>query len=193
MSEEERKIIEGLINRDNYITMRFLKKYRPLFINAINVVFDYQVDNDECINELYLYLLKNDAEKLKQFQGISTFGCWLKKVVIRFFLDLKKTKKVIDNISKEPSYETEGSGGEDETVDTLSGIEAKEDLERLFEMMGNDRYVMVIRALVLEDRDPKEIAQFMNITPANLYNIKKRALAALAKVAINDKKKYGNK
>lgn len=193
MSEEEKKIIEGLINRDNYITGQFLKKYRPLFVNTISLIFDYQVDKDECINELYYFLLKNDAEKLRQFQGRSTLGCWLKKVVIRFFLDLKKSKRIIDNISKEPSYETEGNGGEGEMIDTLSAIEAKEDLERLFELMGNDRYVMVIRSLVLEDRDPKQIAKFMKITTANLYNIKKRALAALARVAINDKKKYGNK
>ena len=31
------------------------------------------------------------------------------------------------------------------------------------------------------------------ITVANLYNIKKRALAALAHLAMNDKKKYENK
>lgn len=193
MSEEEKKIIEGLINRDNDITGWFLKKYRPLFMNAINVVFDYQVDKDECINELYYYLLKNEAEKLRLFQGRSTLGCWLKCVVLRFFLDLKKSKRVIEDISNDPSFETEGNDGEGETIDTLSAIEAKEDLERLFDLMGNERYVMVIRSLVLEDRDPKQIAKFMNITTANLYNIKKRALAALAKVAINDKKRYGNK
>ena len=81
----------------------------------------------------------------------------------------------------------------DEVIDMLSADEAKQDMERLFTLMSNERYVSVIRALVLEDREPEQIARFMGVTVANLYNIKKRALAALAKVAINERRKYENK
>ena len=52
---------------------------------------------------------------------------------------------------------------------------------------------MVIRELVLKEVEPGFLALSMGITVANLYNIKKRALAALAHLAMNDKKKYENK
>lgn len=186
----DKEIIDGLINRDNRITGYFLEKYRPLFLNTIALVFNYPVDVDECINDLYLYLMSNDAAKLKGFEGRSSLGAWLKIVVIRFFIGLENSKRVIDDKSHEPLYEQEGI---DDVTDTIAAIDARDDLERLFRLMNNQRYVMVIRALVLEDREPEQVARFMGITVANLYNIKKRALAALAKVAIKDRKKYENK
>ena len=97
---------------------------------------------------------------------------------------------MIENTSHEPLLEQEGF---DDVTDTVSVMDAKEDLERLFKQMHNERYVMVIRTLVLEGREPEHIAKFMSITVANLYNIKKRALASLAKVAMKERSKYENK
>lgn len=188
----DKDLIQGLIDRNNAVTAYFLKKYRPLFLNAISVIFDYPVDKDECINELYLYLMKDDAAKLRAFECRSTFGCWLKIVVVRFFRDLRDSRKVIEDSSSEPLYEKKKED-DDDIVDTLSADEAREDLERLFALMSNERYVMVIRALVLEGCEPEQLARFMGVTVANLYNIKKRALTALAKVAIDERRKYENK
>ena len=167
----DQEIVDGLINRDEKITDWFFNiKYRPLFINVIKLIFDYQVDYDECISELYYHLMKNDAAVLRNFEGRSTIGTWIK--------------------SKEPLYE---QNHEEEIDDSESKIAAKIDLERLFDLMSNKRYVMVIRELVLKEVEPEFLALSMGITVANLYNIKKRALAALAHLAMNDKKKYENK
>lgn len=183
----DKEIIEGLISHDDRITGYFLEKYKPLFSNTISLVFNYPVDKDECINDFYIYLMSHNASKLRSFEGRSSFGAWLKKVAIRFFIVLEKSKRVIENTSHEPLLEQEGF---DNVTDTVSAMDAKEDLERLFKQMHNERYVMVIRTLVLEDREPEHIAKFMGITVANLYNIKKRALASLAKVAIKERSKY---
>jgi hypothetical protein len=51
--------------------------------------------------------------------------------------------------------------------------------------------VYVIRRLILEDCEPEELAREMNITTANLYNIKRRSMAQLTRIALNDIKKYG--
>ena len=59
--------------------------------------------------------------------------------------------------------------------------------------MTNDRYVMVIRKLMIEDWEPEKLADEMGITTANLYNIKRRAVAQLTQIAINDIKEYGKK
>ena len=55
--------------------------------------------------------------------------------------------------------------------------------------MSNKRYVYVIKRLVLEDADPKDVAFELNTNVDNLYNIKKRAIAALVKVALYEAKK----
>ena len=60
-------------------------------------------------------------------------------------------------------------------------------------MMPNKRYVYVIQQLVIEDREPEEMAKEMNVTVDNLYNIKRRAMAQLTQVALNDIREYGKK
>ena len=104
--------------------------------------------------------------------------------------ELLETMEETQDESKEPLYE---QNHEEEIDDSESKIAAKIDLERLFDLMSNKRYVMVIRELVLKEVEPEFLALSMGITVANLYNIKKRALAALAHLAMNDKKKYENK
>lgn len=195
MELTDKEIIEGLIRRDNFVTNKyFLVKYRPLFIKTANAIFDYKIDIDELINDLYLYLMKDDAEKLRSFEGRCTFGSWLKIVTIRFFNGLKKSDKVIEDVSKEPLYEKNVKENTF-TMNNVTTTEAKHDVERLFKLMIDShpkkreeytRYVSVIRALVLDDKEPEHVAMFMGISVDNLYNIKKRAMLALAKVAVKE-------
>ena len=68
---------------------------------------------------------------------------------------------------------------------------AEGDIERLFNNMPSKRYVYVIRRLILEDWEYEDLAKDMKITTANLYNIRRRAMAQLTRVALNDIRKYG--
>lgn len=168
--------------RDNRITEEFFYiKCRPLILSIIKFVFSYPVDYDELISELYYFLMKDDCRKLREFQFRSSLYLWLKIVAIRFFI--RKRDNVIDITNGMPLYisltEEDRSGNKSS---------AGNDLERLFEAMSNERYVYVIRKLVLEEVQPEFLARSMGITTANLYNIKKRAIAALTKVALKDKK-----
>ena len=181
----DKEIIEGLIARDNRVTEEFFfVKCRPLFCSIIQKVFDYEVDYDEFVNELYVYLMANDASKLRNFGYRSTVYQWLKVLAIRFFIN--KRGRMIDDTSQENPYD-----GRNLTADTEKDMTAEGDLERLFIKMPNKRYVYVIRRLVLEDWEPEQLAQEMNVTTANLYNIKRRAMAQLTKVALKDIKEYG--
>jgi hypothetical protein len=63
---------------------------------------------------------------------------------------------------------------------------AKMDIESLFSQMPNRRYVYVIRRLILEEADPKDVAEELKTNVDNLYNIKKRAIAALTEVALKE-------
>jgi DNA-directed RNA polymerase specialized sigma24 family protein len=68
---------------------------------------------------------------------------------------------------------------------------ARNDVERLFEQMPTQRYAVVLRKLLIEDWEPERLAKAMDITTANLYNIKRRAMVQLTRVALKDIKEYG--
>lgn len=180
----DQEIINGLIARDNHLTEEFFfVKCRPLFYSVMNLVFDYEVEYDEMVNELYVYLMADDAAKLRNFQFRSSVYQWLKILAIRFFI--KKRARMIDDSSQETPYIVDDETSQD------SDKAARYDLERLFEAMPTKRYVYVIRRLILEDCEPEELAREMNITTANLYNIKRRSMAQLTRIALHDIKNYG--
>ena len=181
----DREIIEGLIARDNWVTKEFFfDKCRPLFCSIMQKVFDYEVEYDEMVNELYVYLMENDAIKLRNFEYRSSVYQWLKVLAIRFFIN--KRGRMIDDTSQETPYD-----GRQQAADTERDMTAEGDMERLFDNMPSKRYVYVIRRLILEDCEYEDLAKEMNITTANLYNIRRRAMAQLTRTALNDIKEYG--
>lgn len=180
----DQEIIQGLIARDNEVTGDFFfRRCRPLFCRIIRKVFDYEVDYDEFVNELYVYLMVDDAARLRSFQYRSSVYQWLKVLAIRFFI--KKRDGLIDDTTREFSYNSSQLLA-DERDDSAQG-----DMQRLLDMMPNKRYAYVIRRLVLEGWESEKLAQEMNIETGNLYNIKRRAMAQLTHVALNDIKVYG--
>ena len=181
----DQEIIKGLIARDNRVTKDFFfDKCRPVFCSIIKKVFDYEVDYNEFVNELYIYLMENNAIKLRNFEYRSSVYQWLKILAIRFFIH--KKGQMIDDTSQETPYD-----GRQKMADIDKDMTAEGDMERLFDNMPNKRYVYVIRRLILENWEPDKLSKDMNITTANLYNIKRRAMAQLTRAALNDIKEYG--
>ena len=181
----DQQIIQGLINRENRVTEEFFfVKCRPLFCSIMRKVFDYEVDYDEFVNELYVYLMEDDAVKLRNFKYRSSVYQWLKVLAVRFFI--KKRGKLIDDTSHESPYNEQEQQPATEQDGSAGG-----DMQRLFGQMPNKRYAYVIQRLILDDLEPELLAKEMNITTANLYNIKRRAMAQLTHVAPNDIKEYG--
>lgn len=180
----DKEIIEGLIARDNRITEEFFfVKCRPLFYSIMRLVFSHEVDYDELVNELYIYLMEDDAAKLRNFQYRSSVYQWLKVLAVRFFV--KKRARMIDEKLQKAPYDVEVQTSQESDTATEC------DLEQLLEAMPTKRYVHVIRRLILEDCEPEELAREMNITTANLYNIKRRSMAQLTRIALNDIEEYG--
>ena len=176
----DREIIEGLIARDNRVTERFFYvKCRPLLTAIMRLVFNHPVEYDEMVSELYDYLMADDAAKLRQFQYRSSLYQWVKVVATRFFIRYRDN--MIDDVSKEPLYQY----AVDERADNSAAASADRiDVERLLSMMSNRRYADVIRRLVIEDMEPERYAAQIGVTVDNLYNIKKRAMAALTRIAL---------
>ena len=182
----DKQIIEALIARDEQITQQFFfRSCRPLFLSIIRYVFSYEVDYDEFVNEFYLHLMENDAYRLRQFQGRSTIYQWIKVIAIRYFI--AKRDSMIDNESKVALLDSVVQNG---IVDSEKSLMAKMDIEYLFSLMPNRRYVYVIRRLLLQEAEPKVVAQELRTNVDNLYNIKKRAITALTEIALREVEKY---
>ena len=185
----DQQIIEALISRDKRVTEQFFYgSCRPLFLSIIRNIFSHEVDYDEFVNEFYLYLMENDSYRLRQFKGRSTIYQWLKIIAIRYFL--AKREKMIDNQSEEALID---KASKSIPIDTENPLTAKVDIEHLLKMLPNRRYEYVIRRLVLQDAEPKKVAKELCTNTDNLYNIKKRAIAALTELALDEIEKYGKK
>lgn len=177
----DKEIIQGLIDRDNYITEQFLYvRCRPLLTAIMRLVFSYSVDYDEMVSELYEYLMDDDCSKLRKFQYRSSIYQWIKVVATRFFI--RNRNKMIENTSKESHYEC---AADSDVIDNANIISDKMDVAKLLQLMGNHRYADAIRNLVLNDMAPEQYARRIGVTVDNLYNIKKRAMTALTHIAIN--------
>lgn len=185
MTDEE--IVEALIAHDEQMTEQFFfTNCRPLILSVIVRVFDTQnVDYDEIISELYILLMENDAKRLRQFHFQSSLYQWLKVTAIRHCLRLKNAGRVIEDVSHEPL----DSSAQCEPA-CMTPQQDEMDVEKLLSQMRNQRYAQVIRLTMLEGRSNEEVAQQLGVRVENLYNIKRRAIQALADLALNDKKLY---
>lgn len=182
MRLEDSQIIEALIAKDEKVTHDFFFVWcRPLLYSIIRKVFFFEVDYDELINELYIYLLENEGRRLRTFQGRSSIYLWLKCVAARFFLEKRDSHNVIDCISVEPLYPID-----EPSVEPIKEDVIKQDVRRLLNMVSNPRNRTVLKSIMLDDVDYAVLAERLNTTVANLYNIKRRALLELTAIAIKE-------
>lgn len=177
----DKELVEGILaNDERIINYFFFERCAPMFRHIIKNVFDYKAEKDELINELYLCLRKNDWEKLRKFEYRSKLTTWLKVVAIRFFI--KERDELIENLSETPLYRQEIYDTQDRTI-------SKIDVESVLSKIPNVRYREVIHSLFIEDIEPQLLADKMEITVDNLYNIKRRAMSQLAQM-IGEEARY---
>lgn len=174
--EEDILLAQAILNKDQQVTRAlFYVNGRGMLTAVIKKVFDYEVEYDELVNALYLYIMENDGYRLRQYQGRSTIYLWLRTTATRFFIQYRD--QVIDDTTKD--YLLEGTS--DEPIDEVDENE-DEDIRVIrsaFDRMPNRRYAYVLQRLVIDEAPPLDVAVEMGVTVDNLYNIKKRAIAQL--------------
>ena len=70
-----------------------------------------------------------------------------------------------------------------------SVIEQRMDINSALQKMPNARYRRVIEVLDIQDVQPEKLAEEMNVTVDNLYNIHRRALVQL-RIIMGRKEEY---
>ena len=163
--------IAGLKSGNNHITKSFFYGLCNYLLNDIKFsLMDGNVVYDELVNELFLYLSKDNWRKLETFAGIN--GCslcsWVTRITWRYFFKQRERLfgKAVLGI---PDIQV------DKTSDNLD-TEIAMDVNTTFERMPNKRYVQVLQWMLIEGYDADEVATKLNTTVANVYNIKHRAI-----------------
>lgn len=174
----DREIIDGILANDHSITTYFFcNECKGLFYYIYSQITSYHYDPKEIANEIILYLSEKNWHKLRMFDYRSKLITWLTVVAVRYYR--KKMAGVIDTQSADTLiYQT------NHCESPIDSLESYMDIHDGLSRMPNSRYRMVIQQLDLYEVKPEELANEMNITTANLYNIHRRALQQLKVVML---------
>lgn len=188
MTENEKKLIEGLISRDAKVTKGFFSaQCKPMLSSVAREVFMEDMDYDKVIDGLYNYLVADNGAVLRQFAGKgnkSTIYKWLRATAKSYF-QKKKKEAVIDLHGKQPLC-IENVG---DHVDALQKNNKEMDVAAMLDMIELERDRLVLEKIDVEGVSYDELAAQTGLSKPNLYNIRKRALERLkkkARIALSD-------
>lgn len=131
----------------------------------------------DLIQELYLYISKDNWAKLRKYDPSMPFVNWFSVVSYRFFKDFSRS--MIDSASQVPISIASDHSSAFGLVKT--GDHVMMDILNALSKLMPPRDREILEALLLRDEEPEKVAARHQITVENLYNIKRRTLAKLIK------------
>lgn len=172
LNETDAIFIEALRNGNNEVSRIFFYKEIGGILHKIRMeVFRGNVDFDELVSELYLYLSRDNWTKLDGFDGKN--GCrlrtWMIPVAWRYFMSIRERLLRTENI-----YDNSGFI-RDSIRDDLR-IQMAIDVNAVLSRMPNQRYAEIIRLLLIEGYASQDVADMLNLRVENIYNLKHRAI-----------------
>ena len=183
--DDAQLVAELLAGNEGALHYVFYDHFNPLLkMNAYKAAGTKQVEYDDLVQELYLYLSDNDWEKLRKYNPERPFINWFSVVSYRFFKDFSCSMIDLSNqipISNMNDHQTAFiSNG---TIGTIMM-----DIKQAISKLKPPRDSEILEALLLRDEEPETVAKRHNVTVDNLYNIKRRAIAKLIKQHLIDYK-----
>ena len=184
--DDAQLVAELLAGNEGALHYVFYDHFNPLLkMNAYKAAGTKQVEYDDLVQELYLYLSDNDWEKLRKYNPERPFINWFSVVSYRFFKDFSCSMIDLSNqipISNMNDHQTAFmSNG---TIGTIMM-----DIKHAISKLKPPRDSEILEALLLRDEEPETVAKRHNVTVDNLYNIKRRAIAKLIKQHLLDYEK----
>ena len=172
---DERLVALLLRNDKDVIVYCFYQKFMPTFQYHL---FKLGVGKDQMqdmVDEFYLYLQENGWRRLRTFNGSVSLSTWISVVSYRFFKNYKYTKIESNGVVTINDKWEQCAGDWVQTID--AGIAV--DVENAVAEIKNERDRDIVRQLLVEDKEPLEVAKSMDVTVDYLYTIKNRAVKRL--------------
>ncbi|MDR2384265.1 MAG: sigma-70 family RNA polymerase sigma factor [Tannerella sp.] len=163
----DRQLLEKIYSGDKKAeTYLFCVKCVSVINYCMRKFFDnQQMQLDEAVNEIYIYIKKDNWYKLRQYGGRNnaSIKTWISTVAYNFFLNLHKKmnaemqKKV--NLPEPCNDESEQN---------------KQIRKALFGM-PNDRYKIILIKMYYENKTREKVAEEMNVSIDYFYVLYRRA------------------
>ncbi len=180
----DNQIVEGLIRNEEFVIQYvFYEHFESLLrYNALKAAGNKNVEFSDLIQELYLYVSKNNWEKLLKYNPELPFANWFSVVSYRFFKDY--TCSMIESSHNVPIEDVDDRNAFLQGNCVFSTIVM--DIKNAIRKTKPPRDRQILEALILNEEEPSEVAEKFKVTVDNLYNIKRRAIAKLIKNHLQD-------
>lgn len=148
-------LIDAIRLNDQKAQLKIYKLYYKAMYNVSLRIVNDQMQAEDVMQEAFLHAF----QRIDQFDGISTFGAWLKRIVINRSLDLlKKNKGTIP--FDETSHDIVEVTEEDHFEVLSYKIEA---IHQAIEQLP-DGYRIILSLFLLEGYDHEEISKVLDIS-----------------------------
>ena len=169
-------LIQQCAEGDRKAQFQLYKSYSKAMFNICYRITNNYNDAEDALQEGFLKAFTN----IQSFEGRSSFGAWLKRIVVNSSLNLVKKKNLQFSSIEDITYDlTEDGQDQDETNIYLNIDRIKNAVQKL-----PDGYRIIFSLYLLEGYDHKEIADILNITEStskSQYNRAKRKLKDILK------------
>ena len=168
--KDDHQVVSWLLDRVEWATREFLYgRCYPIFKSLHNRFYSDCPELLEFIHEIYVDIIeprkKSQKCKLETFNYQSTLYTWMGVVSIRFCYAKYKTSIQTINWDDGDSF-SNTSISKPEVNDIFN----REDLEKILEMMTNDRYRQIIRLHYVIGYSNEETAKQLGMDLPNYYN-----------------------
>lgn len=173
-------LIDAIRLNDQKAQLKIYKLYYKAMYNVSLRILNDQMQAEDVMQEAFLQAF----QRIDQYDGVSTFGAWLKRIVINKSLDLlKKNKGCIP--FDEQSHDVPEVNDEDYLEVLSYKVETiHEAIEKL-----PDGYRIVLSLYLLEGYDHEEISRILDIsynaTRTKYSRAKQKLIGMLKEVQIN--------
>lgn len=172
LNETDAIFIKALKMGNNEISRQFFYKELGGILHKIRVeVFRGNVDFNELVSELYIYLSRDNWTKFDGFDGKN--GCrlrtWMIPVAWRYFMSIRERLLRTENID-------DNSGVIKDSIRDDLRIQIAIDVNAVLSRMPNQRYAEIIRLLLIEGYASQDVADMLDMKVENIYNLKHRAI-----------------
>lgn len=156
------------------------KYYKAMYNTALRIV-KHSAEAEDIMQESFLKAFT----RLESFQENSTFGAWLKRIVVNESINAFQKKEKL----QEFSYKNELTNSPDDGF-VLDEEEVNPKVKRLLNEMNNlkENYRLALTLHLIEGYDYEEICEIMKLSYANCRTTISRAKESLRKKMMNYEK-----
>lgn len=168
--KDDHQVVEWLLKRVDWATSEFLYgRCYPIFKSLHNRFYSDSPELLDFIHNIYVDIIeprkKSEKCKLQTFSYKSTLYTWMGVVSIRFCYAKYKVSIQLINLD-----DSDRNSDIPISKPTINDIFDREDLEKILDMMTNDRYRQIIRLHYLDGLSNEETAQKLGMDLPNYYN-----------------------